>query len=152
MHNLNISLTKMKIPYEKLCTAILCIDVSVLDAPNIDILKLCLPMPQELQAVQKYAMKNKSEGKPATQGFGKVETFFHKLGSIRRLSEKIRALDVRCNLQVRVLSIRNDIDVLCHAMTAIQQSNALKRMMTMILRLSNFMNPVHTTQGLSDLE
>jgi hypothetical protein len=140
MHNLNISLSRMKIPHDELCAAIVRIDVGVLDAAKIDVLKLCLPMPQELKAVQRHAAKKKSEGKSAEQGFGKVETFFLVLGSIKRLNEKIRALDVRCNLRARVFSIRKDITILREAMQAIHDSHPLKRMMTMVLRLSNYMN------------
>jgi hypothetical protein len=84
--------------------------------------------------------KNKSEGKPTEEGFGKVESFFYVLSSIKRLTEKIRALDVRCNLRTRVLEISRDITIIRGAMQAIRDSGPLKRMMTLVLRLSNYMN------------
>ena len=61
MHNLNISLSKLKIPHDKLCKAIVSIDVDILDTANIDVMKLCLPMPQEITAVKKQVANSDGE-------------------------------------------------------------------------------------------
>ena len=70
----------------------------------------------------------------------KVELFFYHLSKIPRLVEKIRAIDLKSSLNSRTTKIINDIAILSNASVFITQCYGLRRLMGLVLQLSNYLN------------
>ena len=51
MHNLNISLSRMKLPVSVVTNSLMSVNTTVLTTEIVDVLKLVMPLPQELKAV-----------------------------------------------------------------------------------------------------
>ena len=137
-HNLSISMSRLKVPVDTLCKSLMSIDTETLTANIVDVLKLVMPLPQEMKVVRQHASKNPPD--QPTKGLGKVELFFYHLSSIPRLEEKMRAIDLKSSLKYRVDSIKEDIAVLSTAMVFITKCGGLRRLMGLVLQLSNYLN------------
>ncbi|KAG6389555.1 hypothetical protein SASPL_151026 [Salvia splendens] len=114
-YNCEIMLTKVKIPVSDLMNSVLALDVSALDADQVEnLIKFC-PTKEEIELLKNY--------KGDMENLGKCEQFFMELMKVPRVEAKLRVFSFKIQFSSQV-----------------KNSVKLKRIMQTILSLGNALN------------
>ncbi|CAH2036171.1 unnamed protein product [Thlaspi arvense] len=131
-NNMEILLTKVKIPLPDMMAAILAMDESVLDIDQVEnLIKFC-PTKKEIEM-----LKNYSGDKAA---LGKCEQFFLELMKVPRVESKLRVFFFKIQFSTQITEFEKSLNVVNSACEEVRSSRKLKEIMKHILHLGNALN------------
>ncbi len=130
--NVSIVLTRIKVPFPELRTAILQCDENKLSVDNLKSIKACLPTTEELELVRDY------EGNIAT--LSKADQFFKEMLGIPRLSERLACMVYMRKFELDIEELKPDLRILKHAVDEINASTKFKSVLHTVLTIGNVLN------------
>ncbi|KAK9698105.1 hypothetical protein RND81_08G082800 [Saponaria officinalis] len=130
--NCEIMLSKVKIPLQELMASVLSLEVSALDADQVEnLIKFC-PTKEEMELLKGYRGEHDK--------LGKCEQFFLELMGVPRVEAKLRVFSFKMQFETQVSDLRKSLSTVSSASDQIRNSVKLKRVMQTILSLGNALN------------
>ncbi|GFP95709.1 formin-like protein 20 [Phtheirospermum japonicum] len=131
-YNVEIMLTKVKMPLPDMMVAVLAMDESLLDADQVEnLIKFC-PKKEEMELLKNYT------GDP--ENLGKCEQFFLELMKAPRVESKLRVFLFKIQFNTQVSDFRKSLNSINSACEEVRNSLQLKDIMKKILFLGNMLN------------
>ncbi|KAJ4960374.1 hypothetical protein NE237_020284 [Protea cynaroides] len=137
-YNVEIMLTKVKMPLPDLMSAALALDDSILDVDQVENLIKSCPTKEEMELLKGY-----SDDK---EKLGKCEQLFLELMKVPRMESKLRVFFFKIQFVSQTTDFRKHLNTVNLACNEVQNSVKLKEIMKMILYLGNTLNR-GTTRG-----
>ncbi|KAJ9477578.1 BNI1-related protein 1 [Pseudozyma hubeiensis] len=130
--NVSIVLTRIKLSFTDLRTALLQCDESKLSIDNLKSIKSCLPTADELSLVRDY------DGDIST--LSKADQFFHEMLGIPRLAERLGCMIYMRKFELDLEELKPDLRTLKHAVDEINASAKFKAVLSTVLTIGNVLN------------
>lgn len=130
--NISIVLTRIKVPFPELRTALLQCDESKLVVDHLKSIKSCLPTVDELELVRDY------DGDVST--LSKADQFFKEMLGIPRLSERLTCMIYMRKFELDLEELKPDLRILKSAVDEINGSSKFKSVLHMVLTIGNVLN------------
>ncbi|KAL3655288.1 hypothetical protein CASFOL_001074 [Castilleja foliolosa] len=131
-YNVEIMLTKVKMPLPDMMAAVLAMDESLLDADQVEnLIKFC-PKKEEMELLKNYTGD--------TENLGKCEQFFLELMKAPRVESKLRVFLFKIQFNTQVSDFRKSLNSINSACAEVRNSLQLKEIMKKILYLGNMLN------------
>lgn len=130
--NVSIVLTRIKIPFPELRTALLQCDESKLSVDNLKSINKCLPTTEELELVRDY------EGNVGA--LSKADQFFKEMLGIPRLSERLACMVYMRKFELDLEELKPDLRILKHAVDEVNGSAKFKSVLHTVLTIGNVLN------------
>ncbi|EYU34415.1 hypothetical protein MIMGU_mgv1a007441mg [Erythranthe guttata] len=131
-YNVEIMLTKVKMPLPDMMAAALAMDETILDADQVEnLIKFC-PKKEEMELLKGYT------GDP--ENLGKCEQFFLELMKAPRVESKLRVFLFKIQFNSQVSDFRKSLNIVNSACQEVRNSHKLKDIMQRILYLGNKLN------------
>ncbi|KAF9346650.1 hypothetical protein BGX34_003741 [Mortierella sp. NVP85] len=131
-NNIGIMLSRIKLSYPEIRTALLKILDNDLSIENLKAIKQYVPTNDEIEVVREY------DGD--FEVLGAAEKFYRQIVDIPRLSERLTAMIFRRRLEIDVAELKPEMDVLRMTIDELQNSKRLKGLLKTILLIGNHMN------------
>ncbi|KAJ1032638.1 hypothetical protein NDA16_000661 [Ustilago loliicola] len=130
--NVCIVLTRIKVPFPELRTAILQCDEDKLTIDNLKSIKNCLPTTEELELVREY------DGDICS--LSKADQFFKEMLGIPRLAERLACMVYMRKFELDLEELKPDLRILKHAVDEINGSAKFKAVLHTVLTIGNVLN------------
>ncbi|KAL0357455.1 UNVERIFIED_CONTAM: Formin-like protein 20 [Sesamum calycinum] len=131
-YNVEIMLTKVKMPLPDMMVAVLAMDDSTLDADQVEnLIKFC-PKKEEMELLKGYTGD--------VENLGKCEQFFLELMKAPRVESKLRVFLFKIQFNSQVFDFRKSLNVVNSACEEVRNSLKVKEIMKKILYLGNTLN------------
>ncbi|KAL0384913.1 UNVERIFIED_CONTAM: Formin-like protein 20 [Sesamum radiatum] len=131
-YNVEIMLTKVKMPLPDMMVAVLAMDDSALDADQVEnLIKFC-PKKEEMELLKGYTGDK--------ENLGKCEQFFLELMKAPRVESKLRVFLFKIQFNCQVFDFRKSLNIVNSACEEVRNSLKLKEIMKKILYLGNTLN------------
>ncbi|SPO21738.1 related to Diaphanous protein homolog 1 [Ustilago trichophora] len=130
--NVSIVLTRIKVPFPELRTALLQCDETKLTVDNLRSIKSCLPTTEELELVRDY------DGDVGS--LSKADQFFKEMLGIPRLSERLACMVYMRKFELDLEELKPDLRILKHAVDEINASTKFKSVLHTVLTIGNVLN------------
>lgn len=130
--NIAIMLSRIKIPFAQLRTALLQLDESVLTEDNLKALKACVPTSEEMELIREY------DGD--VSALSKADQFFKEMLGIPKLSERLTCMLYMRRFEFDVEELKPDLKVLKHAVDELNSSTKFKAVLHTVLMVGNVLN------------
>lgn len=130
--NVSIVLTRIKLPFPELRTALLQCDESKLSLDNLKSIRSCLPTAEELSLVRDY------DGD--ISALSKADQFFHEVLGIPRLAERLGCMIYMRKFELELEELKPDLRILKHAVDEINASSKFKAVLGTVLTVGNVLN------------
>ncbi|XP_057791936.1 formin-like protein 20 [Salvia miltiorrhiza] len=131
-YNVEIMLTKVKMPLPDMMTAALSLDDTVLDADQVEnLIKFC-PKKEEMELLKTYT------GDP--EMLGKCEQFFLELMKAPRVEAKLRVFLFKIQFNSQLSDFKKSLVVVNSACEEVRNSTKLREILSKILVLGNTLN------------
>lgn len=139
-NNVAIVLGRLKLPLERLSSAILSLDGSVLNLEYLMILESILPTNEETVVIRKY--------KGSIKKLGKVERLFHTIISFPRIKKRLFCMVFREKFESEANEILKALCTLHTAAMEVVASPRLRRVLAIVLNIGNLLNGA-TSRGMA---
>jgi hypothetical protein len=140
--NVAISLRKLKATnvegQERLKQALLALDVEKIPSDQLEILKLVLPERAEIQLIRDAIAEDSSLKEPGR--LGDCESFFLSINEVPRVVNKVEAFQFKLKCDGMFDASHSMADALLEASDEVKKSDRLKRILTVVLMMGNFLN------------
>ncbi|XP_051113392.1 formin-like protein 20 [Andrographis paniculata] len=131
-YNVEIMLTKVKMPLPDMMVAVLAMDETSLDADQVEnLLKFC-PKKEEMDTLKGYTGD--------VEDLGKCEQFFMELMKAPRIETKLRIFLFKIQFNTQISEFRKSLNTVNSACEEVRNSLKLKEIMKKILYLGNTLN------------
>ncbi|XP_077223911.1 actin binding protein isoform X2 [Tasmannia lanceolata] len=131
-NNVEIMLTKVKMPLSDMMGAALALDDSILDVDQVEnLIKFC-PTKEEMELLKGY--------NGDIEKLGKCEQFFLELMKVPRVESKLRVFSFKIQFSSQISDFRKSLNIINSASEEIRNSIKLKEIMKKILFLGNTLN------------
>ncbi|KAI9336208.1 hypothetical protein DFJ73DRAFT_850689 [Zopfochytrium polystomum] len=130
--NMEILLGSLRVKNPDLKEAIMTVNDEVLTQERLNVLEQCLPTDDEIELVQSYPG-------PATD-LGMAERFILTIASVPRFRQRLHAIAYRRKFKEELEEIVPDMATLNKAIQSVRTSQALRRVLEVILVVGNFLN------------
>lgn len=131
-NNVEIMLTKVKMPLPDMMSAALALDDSILDVDQVEnLIKFC-PTKEEMELLKGYSGDKDS--------LGKCEQFFLELMKVPRVESKLRVFSFKIQFTSQISDFRKSLTIVNSACEQIRNSVKLKEILKKILFLGNTLN------------
>lgn len=130
--NVSIVLTRIKVPFPELRTAILQCDEDKLTIDHLKSIKNCLPTTEELELVRDY------DGDIGS--LSKADQFFKEMLGIPRLAERLACMVYMRKFELDLEELKPDLRILKHAVDEINSSAKFKAVLHTVLTIGNVLN------------
>ena len=130
--NVSIVLTRIKVPFPELRTAILQCDESKLSIDHLKSIKSCLPTADELELVRDF------DGDVGA--LSKADQFFKEMLGIPRLSERLACMVYMRKFELDLEELKPDLRILKHAVDEINASAKFRAVLHTVLTIGNVLN------------
>lgn len=137
--NAGIALARLKIRPDDVKKALLACDLAVLTADKVALMINNLPTPDELASLKEYGEERST--------LGSLEQYFLALSDVQRYEQRLRSIAFKHRFEGLVAELRHKIDRNCHALAAIESSNALKGVLRLLLAIGNALNAGNGARG-----
>ncbi|MCO5600737.1 hypothetical protein L7F22_054852 [Adiantum nelumboides] len=131
-NNIEIMLTKVKMPLPDMLSAILALDGSILDADQVENLIKHCPTKEETDTLKSYTGDKEK--------LGKCEQFFLEMLSVPRVESKLRVFLFKLQFASQVGDLRKGLNIVNNASKEVRESLKLRQIMQTILSLGNALN------------
>ncbi|SNX82525.1 related to Diaphanous protein homolog 1 [Melanopsichium pennsylvanicum] len=130
--NVSIVLTRIKIPFADLRTAILQCDESKLSIDHLKSIKNCLPTTEELGLVRDY------DGNIGS--LSKADQFFKEMLGIPRLAERLGCTVYMRKFELDLEELKPDLRILKQAVDEMNASEKFRKVLHTVLTIGNVLN------------
>ncbi|KAI5075596.1 hypothetical protein GOP47_0009672 [Adiantum capillus-veneris] len=131
-NNIEIMLTKVKMPLPDVLSAILALDGSILDVDQVENLIKHCPTKEEMDTLKGYTGDKEK--------LGKCEQFFLEMMSVPRVESKLRVFAFKLQFATQVGDLRKGLNIVNNASKEVRESLKLRQIMQTILSLGNALN------------
>jgi hypothetical protein len=140
--NVAISLRKLKATkaegQERIKRALLALDVDMITLDQLEIIKLVLPERAEIQSIRDAIAEDKSLKEP--DRLGDCEAFFLSIQEVPRVGSKVDAFQFKLKVDGIFEQAHSMADTMLEASEEVKKSDRLKRILTVVLMMGNFLN------------
>ncbi|XP_020977032.1 putative formin-like protein 15b isoform X2 [Arachis ipaensis] len=120
LHNIEIMLTKVKMPLPDMMAAVLAMDESVLDVDQVEnLIKFC-PTKEEMELLKGYTGDK--------ENLGKCEQYFLELMKVPRVESKLRVFSFKIQFLSQVTEFKKSLKAVNSACEEVRKSVKLKIM------------------------
>ncbi|KAL1553460.1 formin-like protein 20 isoform X2 [Salvia divinorum] len=131
-YNVEIMLTKVKMPLPDMMAAALALDDTILDADQVEnLIKFC-PKKEEMELLKTYT------GDP--EMLGKCEQFFLELMKAPRVEAKLKVFLFKIQFNSQLSDFKKSLDIVHSACEEVRNSTKLREILQKILVLGNTLN------------
>lgn len=131
--SVNIMLSRFKIRNDDIATAIMQLRFAgVFTEDQFAALYACRPKPEEMAQILAYTGDRTL--------LGTAEKYFLALSGINDFDEHLSFMNISYNFEDMMKNIDNPLDILIRSLTAIKESQSLRKMLQVILAFGNYMN------------
>ncbi|KAJ4960453.1 hypothetical protein NE237_020363 [Protea cynaroides] len=131
-NNVEIMLTKVKMPLPDMMSAALALDDSILDVDQVEnLIKFC-PTKEEMELLKGYSGDKEK--------LGKCEQFFLELMKVPRVESKLRVFFFKIQFVFQTTDLRKSLNTVNLACDEVRNSVKLKEILKRILYLGNTLN------------
>lgn len=131
-NNCEIMLTKVKMPLRDMISAILALDVSVLDIDQVEnLIKFC-PTKEEMEMLKNYNGNKEL--------LGRCEQFFLELMTVPRVESKLMVFSFRLTFSSQAKELRSNLITINEVSREVKGSVKLRQIMQTVLSLGNALN------------
>ncbi|XP_042501284.1 formin-like protein 20 [Macadamia integrifolia] len=131
-YNVEIMLTKVKMPLPDMMSAALALDDSILDVDQVENLIKFSPTKEEMELLKGYSGDK--------ENLGKCEQFFLELMKVPRVESKLRVFFFKMQYVSQTTDFRKSLNIVNLACDEVRNSLKLKEIMKRILYLGNTLN------------
>lgn len=131
-NGVGILLARFKLPPEAIREAILDLNTHVITEDTVGNLIKYLPTGDEVETLSSY------DGDPGL--LGKSEVFIMAIMDIPRLGPRLESLRVKLQFEERSADVTTGLTMMEAAITGVLESQALQKLMELVLAVGNFMN------------
>ncbi|PRP74983.1 hypothetical protein PROFUN_07376 [Planoprotostelium fungivorum] len=137
--NVGIVLSRLHLTKEQVREAILRVDGDVLDGNTASQLANYAPTSEDFDNIAAFENRYAEASGPRPK-LSSVDQMFETIRDIPRVKERLRCMNIRETLAVKILEMKHQIQLLCDAGDELRNSPLSSGIIQLILRMGNFVN------------